>query len=1025
MPLSYKIIKNNIVLTKKTPSFLERLADRWAAIDVHGRVVDPEGKPLLGATVKVKGTGKSVSTNAKGEFYLEKLDEGEILVVSFVGYLSKEVIASKELENITLELNDSKLDEVQVIAYGTTTRRLSTGNVSTVKAEDIEKQPVNNPLLAVTGRVPGLFITQSTGLPGTGVTVRIQGTNSIGKGNDPFYVIDGVPYSSQVLPTVGIVLGSSGGEYQGARVGKGNPLNFINPADIESIEVLKDADATAIYGSRAANGAILITTKKASTGQTAVNVTFQTGVGDVHKKMKLLNTQQYLEMRKEAYMNDGLPLPTPNLPVNQKNSSNYDLTVWDTTRYTDWQKELIGGNASYTDLQTSISGGNQLTTFRINGGYHRETTVFPGNFSDVKGSLGVNINHSSTNQKFKLDFSGNYLQDNNQLPNRDLTSNALITVPNAPALYSPNGQLNWERISKGTDSVSTWINPLSYLKAIYQNETYNLVGNLSLSYRIISGLEAKISLGYTNTSTSEIVPFPSTVYAPERRSTQERATLFGNGRIKTWIAEPQLNYHIQFNKSSIGVLVGSTIQENMNNLQQLYASGFNSDLVLKDINAASSVSVGQTLLSNYKYTALFGRITYNLSDKYIVNLTARRDGSSRFGNNNRFHNFGAIGAAWLFSQENFIKNHITFLSFGKLRASYGTSGNDQIGDYQFLSLYEPVSYSNQYQGVTGLRSKGLTNPYIQWEQTKKLQTGIDVGFIKDHILVNINYYYNTSANQLLFYSLPIATGFTGIYKNFPATVMNSGWEISLNTVNIQKKDLDWSTNFNITIPKNKLKAFPDLASSNYADQLVIGKPLSIFKQFKFAGVNSETGEYQYLGADGVLTNSPIFITDQTVLFNPDPKWYGGIQNSVSFNGFVLDVFFQFVKQEARNNNFGLTSSVGRGTANQNVDVLDRWQKPGDHAHVQKFSSLVNFSIDPTSSDAGITDASYIRLKNLSLSWNLPSTWLKTSHLTRARIFIQGQNLLTFTKYKGLDPESLSISSLPPLRVWTFGVQVTL
>jgi hypothetical protein len=409
-----------------------------------------------------------------------------------------------------------------------------------------------------------------------------------------------------------------------------------------------------------------------------------------------------------------------------------------------------------------------------------------------------------------------------------------------------------------------------------------------------------------------------------------------------------------------------------------------------------------------------------------VNLTARRDGSSRFGSNNRFHNFGAIGAAWLFSQESFIKDHITFLSFGKLRASYGTSGNDQIGDYQFLSLYEPVTYSNQYQGTIGLQPTGLTNPYIQWELTKKLQAGIDLGFIQDRVLVNANYYYNTSANQLLYYSLPIATGFTEIYRNFPATVVNSGLELAINTINIQKQVFSWSTNFNITIPRNKLKAFPDLASSNYANQLMIDKPLSIIKQFKFAGVNPETGRYQYLGADGAVTSSPVSITDQIVLFTPDPRWYGGLQNSLSFKGFSLDLLLQFVKQKVNNNyTLGLTNSVGRGTANQTVSVLSRWQEKGDNASIQKFSSLSDFSIGATSSNADVTDASYVRLKNCSFSWNLPPDWLKKAHLTKGRIFIQGQNLLTFTKYKGLDPESLGISSLPPLRVWTVGVQLTL
>jgi len=307
-PFTYTLEEKTIVIKAKTPTFLERLADRWAAIDVHGRVVDQEGKPLAGATVKVKGTGKSVSTNGKGEFYLEKVEEeGAILVVSFIGYVSKEVGAAKEMGNVVLELSNSKLDEVQVIAYGETTRRLSTGNISSVTAEDIAKSPVSNPLLAIAGRVPGVFIEQATGVPGSGIKITIQGQNSIANGNDPFYVIDGVPYTSQLLHPLNGIQGSSGMRFAAA----GNPLSLINPLDIERIDVLKDGDATAIYGSKAANGAILITTKKGSAGKTKLNVNIQQGWSTIATKNKLMNTDQYLHMRRQAIINDGIDMEQP------------------------------------------------------------------------------------------------------------------------------------------------------------------------------------------------------------------------------------------------------------------------------------------------------------------------------------------------------------------------------------------------------------------------------------------------------------------------------------------------------------------------------------------------------------------------------------------------------------------------------------------------------------------------------------------------------------------------------------------
>nr|WP_199081765.1 SusC/RagA family TonB-linked outer membrane protein [Pedobacter sp. ASV19] len=425
-PLEYAVEQKNIVIKIKSPTFLERLANRWASIDANGRVVDSENRPLPGASVKVKKTGKGVSTDKDGRFFLRGVEEGAVLVVSFIGYLPKDVSASANMGSVVLEQSLSKLDEIQVIAYGTTTRRLSTGNISTVKAEDIDKQPVNNPLLALQGRVPGLFIEQATGFAGTGVKVRIQGTNSISNGNDPLYVIDGIPFTSQLLPGGNSIVGGSGGSGDnGSSVG--NPLSFINPSDIESIDVLKDADATAIYGSRAANGAILITTKKGKAGDTRVNLNLQSGWAKVPRKQDLMNSQQYLEMRREAFRNDGIATPNPGPYMNSDLNGN-----WDTSRYTDWQKELIGGTATYQNLNASVSGGNDRTTFLVGAGHHRETTVFPGKYSDNKTSVHFSINNASVNQKFRIQFSGSYLLDDNKLPRNDLTYKAMQLAPVAP-----------------------------------------------------------------------------------------------------------------------------------------------------------------------------------------------------------------------------------------------------------------------------------------------------------------------------------------------------------------------------------------------------------------------------------------------------------------------------------------------------------------------------------------------------------------------------------------------------------------
>jgi len=1014
--LTYTITDQTIIIKEKAPTFLDRLANHWAAIDVRGRVVDQEGKPLPGATVKIKSTGKSVSTNAKGEFYIEKVDEGEVLVISFIGYVSKEVSAMKEMGNVVLELSDSKLDEVQVIAYGTTTRRLSTGNISSITAKDIEKQPVTNPLLALSGRVPGVFIEQGTGMPGTSVKVRIQGTNSMINGTEPLYVIDGVPFTSTLLP--GISVGANMETSVGAN---GSPLNYINPADIERIDVLKDADATSIYGSRAANGAILITTKKGKEGITTVDFNLQSGIGQMTRRMQLLNTQEYIEMRKEAASNDNFDYTRP--PFNSPSGPYRDLLSWDQNRYTDWQKELLGGTARYNNYSTTISGGNSGITYLFGATYHKETTIFERNSANSSGSVHFNLSNSSENQRFRMQFSGNYQININNLAGADLTRDALKLAPNAPALYNEDGSLNW---AQATNGISTWENPLAPMLSRYRNKTGNLISNAVLSYQMFPGFTLKSSFGYTNLQVDELKIGPISIYAPESRTYVNGSSSFGNSNLSSWLIEPQLVYKRMTGKHTFDALAGATLQQNRSIGQRLRGEGFNSDQQLEDIRSATTVRIDGTVNTIYRYTAFYGRLNYIFDDKYVLNFNIRNDGSSRFGSANHFHTFGSGSAAWLFSNEALVKSVLPFLNFGKLRASYGTTGNDQIGDYQYLSLYSTINLPRAYQGKSWIVPTFLSNPYLQWEETKKLSLGMDLGFFGERILFTLNYNRNRSSNQLLSYPLPIITGFSGVSANFPATVQNTGWEFLLNTVNLRSRDFSWSSNVNLTIPRNKLAAFPGLSASSYASRYVIGESINIDKRFEWIGVDPLTGLYQYKTAQGGLTSGPNYSTDQIVILNPDPKFYGGLQNNISYKGFNLDVFISFTKQTGPNSQNG--NMPGAGVLNQPIAVLKRWQKPGDATNVQKYVTYNGPNWLPgasfISSDGKWGDASYIRVKNVSLSWQLPDGWKRMAYLKNCRIYIQGQNLFTITNYVGLDPENRG-TALPPLQVITAGLQVKL
>jgi TonB-linked SusC/RagA family outer membrane protein len=1024
--LDWKYNDDVLIIHKKDPAPAEKKIEADSTVTpamITGKITDGTGTALPGVTVQVKGTTQGTTTDENGNFSLPRVSIGSTLLMTSVGYEKREIVVNGKKILIQLNAQALQLDEGVAIAYGTTTQRLSTGNIATVKAKDIERQPVANPLLALQGRVPGLFITQNTGISGGALTVRIQGQNSIQSGNDPLYVIDGVPIASQLLATgFGLdgILGTADVAL-GAAPAAGNPLSYLNPADIESITVLKDADATAIYGSRAANGAILITTKKGKVGPVKLDLNLQQGWGQVTREIKMLNTQQYLQMRHEAFKNDGIT----NIPA-----TSYDLTLWDTSRYTNWQKTLIGNTAQYTNLSGSISGGTDLLQYAVGGTYHRETTVFPlpSNFADQKAAFHFSMNSTSANRKFNMQFTGNYMIDHNRLPPIDLTPIAITLEPDAPALYQADGSLNWELTSTGS---GTWNNPLSAKYQEYTNKTNSLVANLVLAYYILPNLQIKSSLGYINLYTSDFSTTGLLATPPQLRPYIQNYAYYGNRNMNSWIMEPQLNYSRQLWMGNLELLLGGSVQQSTSTSQNIQGVGYSTDQVLRDIKAATSLIINGSNFIQYKYNAFFGRLNYDWRNKYILNLTARRDGSARFGRENKLHTFGAVGAAWIFSEEPLVKRWRQALSFGKLRLSYGITGNDQLVDYNYLNLYSQTFTPQLYQGAAGLQPQGLPNPYLQWEMTKKWQTGLELGFIKDRILLYITYARNRSSNQLVSYSLPSTTGFDHITQNLPATVQNTSWEFALSTNNFDKSNFRWTTQINLTIPRNMLLSYPDLSASSYASTYIIGQPLSVVRIFSYGGVDPETGLYRAIDKNGKFTTTPAYPDDYAILKNPFPKFYGGLQNNIRYKDFTLDFLFQYVQQQGPQFIFNNGSALPpgafiSGVSNQPATVLDRWQSPGDNATVMRYTTdiygtgaLKRLAI---SSNANYGDASYLRLKNISLSWETPVAWANTLHGRYFRIYAQAQNLLTFTPYKGLDPETQNINSLPPLRVITIGIQ---
>ncbi len=956
--------------------------------EIRGTVTDQQGSPIAGVAVYIKGRSSGTVTNTNGEYYIRAVP-GDTLVFSYLGFKQIEIILEQQDQvNIQMKEDISSLGEVEINAgYYNTTRRESTGNISRVTAEEIELQPVVNPLQALQGRMAGVEIIPGGNLPGMAPTIRIRGQNSLrSEGNFPLYIIDGVPINSTPIDSYSN-LGSTGID----------PLNTLNPSNIKSIEILKDADATAIYGSRGANGVVLITTKLGRLGGTELEARVYTGVSTVPNRLNLLNTRQYLQIRNRAFEND---------EVDPTAANAYDLLIWDQNQYTDWQELFFGGSSPVTNVNLHTSGGNANTRYRLSGSYYKQGTVFLGDYDYNKVTAGLHVNHTSENKKLNIDLSLNYGVDiNNLVGYLDLSSYAFRLPPNAPAIFNEDGSLHWEEWSAVGQN-----NPLVGFHNSSVTRGNNLVSNVGLSYRLAKGLTLKTNLGYTNFNGDEVVKRPQRSYNPSSwESINHRSTHLISSR-NSWIIEPQLTYSTTIGEGKLDAIIGSTFQESTNKGLGLQGEGYVSEPLIGNLEAAESVIAPFNQNTDYRYNAIFARLGYNWKQKYFINLTGRRDGSSRFGPGKRLANFGAVGAAWIFYDEAFIKRSIPFLSFGKFRGSFGTTGNDQIGDYGYLDAYESTL------GPGGLYPSQLSNPDYSWELNKKLEAAVELGFIEDRINISLSWYRNRSSNQLVGYPLPAITGFTTVQANLPATVQNTGWEVELSSYNIQSKDVLWQTSLNVSFPRNELISYPDLDQSSYANTYRIGQPLNISLLYNYEGIDPETGYYRITD---VNEDGRFDYQDRDVVWHRGREFFGGLNNNFNYKNFSLQFLVQFVKQEGSLSLFNAGDlSIQREDVMQALEENSRYQRISSSLGASRAYSNVLSSTFP------IVDASFLRLKTLSLGYSLPARALRPLGLNELKLFLSGQNLLTVTSYSGMDPEMpIDGTSFSALRTITGGLQL--
>jgi len=1000
--------------------------------EILGKVIDSLGNPLAGATITVKGTKKAVQTNDEGFFTIKDASPDVLLVVSFTGFESQ-VMALPNRQGrpffVILKASVNPLDETIVQAYGTTTKRFNVGSIAKVGREEIQSQPIFNPLSALEGRVPGLLVTTQSGIAGSMVKVQIRGQNSIGSQpasvtgrvpDNPLFVIDGVPFAPQntAFTKTQNVASINNGDYGGGL----SPFANINPADIESIEVLKDADATAIYGARGANGVILITTRKAAAGKATLSGSVSTGFNRAGRTMKLMNTEQYLQMRKQALANDNIQ---PNLNAGL-NGYAPDLLLFDNAKYTNQLDKMFGGTASTFGANMYFSGGSNTNTFSLSAGYDKQTNLYPGNYAATRISINSNLHHSSNDRRFAADFSAGYSYGHNNLPGSPGISQALDLPPDFPDLKRADGSLAWDY--KGTpfsNIISGFTNPYSYLLQTSNVGSHYMTMNLGLSYRLLPGLTFKNNMGYNLFSGNEYWTFPilsQNPYLPYTRtgSAQKRDT-----RTYVWNIEPQLNYNKKIGAGRLDVLAGMTFQKTMSSGTSLFGMGYVNDLLLNSIVAAGTIQV-QEDFSPYKYNAAFGRINYVHNNKYILNLTGRIDGSSRFNVNRSRGRFGSAGGGWIFSEEAAVKKQLPVISFGKLRGSYGITGDDGVGNYLYYSNWKTAGSLYVYNGSQGYTPNNPDNWDYSWSTNKKLDLGIDLGLFSDKLLINATWYRNLSSNQLIQYQLPTQTGFTNVTQNFQAVVENKGWEFSATVTPVKNKNFIWKAAANFTLPKNKLVEFPGLASSSYGGIFTLGMSTGSIKGYSYAGINDTTGVYQFKTLSGGKAYFPSAATDNKfILGDLNPRYFGGFRNTFTYKKLQVEMFLEFRKQWGATFLKTMTGTPGYMN-NLPAVFLDSWTKTGDKATYQRLTQTYTSAASAMNylrmSDFVYGDASYIRFKTLGINYVLDGPWLRKIKVSSCRLSISAANLFTITGYNGTDPETQSYYTLPPSKTFNTSLQ---
>ena len=894
---------------------------------VSGTVVDSNGEPVIGASVVVKGTSTGAVTDIDGKFTFVA-EPGKTIEVSYIGYKPVTFLASEKPAKIKLAEDSEMLDEVVAVGYGVMKKRDLTGAISTIGADKLKDRSFGNALQSMAGQVSGVQITQSQGAPGMAPTVKVRGATSINAGTTPLYVIDGVPLEDDTNSGNG----SNGGSLQ---YSNHNPMNNINPNDIESIEVLKDAASAAIYGSRGANGVVLITTKSGKAGKTKVDLSYELGFSRVNRKIDLMDAKQWMRYESAARENQWQTDVAKNPTLQRTNNSKYVIPSefsdpeWleRISNGTDWQDVLYRTGVSH-NVQASVSGGSEKTQFMMSLGYlNQKGVVITNDYNRLSGRL--NLNHkisSRLNVGMKLNFTRSSDSPQGLAGKSDVVSLACQSDPIFP-LYVETGSLGFKDPSSIWNTFvkygfQLW-HPYSLTKeASKKLKTDNIIGTAFGEYKILDGLTFKTSAGL-NSSDSHYEYYWNEGQNWGYSGWVHATGTYSTRRVDNWVWENTLNYNKTFNTDhNFTALLGYTMQDQVTTFSNLTGSGYPNDLV-HTINA-STTQTGTTLKSEWALMSYLARATYAYKGKYLATASFRADGCSRFGANNRWGYFPSVSAAWRISEEKFMESTRSWLDNLKIRTSYGVTGNNQIDDYAAIGLLKNSQYAVDGKLTSGLYTGTMPSKDLKWEKTGQYDIGFDANLFGSRLNIGFDYYYSKTTDMLLEVPVPVITGFTESQMNI-GSVRNLGFELNISTVNIRTKDFMWTTDFNISANRNKVlklgnnNAPIEVNTNSAISRTEVGQPVGNYYGYKVTGVYStaeindpkvakyagaEPGDPKVWDKDG---NGKIDASDRTILGNYQPDFTWGMTNNLSWKGFELS--------------FMLTGTHGNEIMNQNARFL--------------------------------------------------------------------------------------------------------